>query len=88
MGENFKADGVPEVGGDAGGANKIKGELFADGGGRRGDDLFNNEFGDDGYVTADCGLLEGLEESVGLAESVIGAEVRLDLSEEYVHLGN
>lgn len=31
------------------------------------------------------GLLEGLEESGGLAEGIVGAEIGLDLGEEYVH---
>ncbi|KAL6275122.1 hypothetical protein ACE6H2_018723 [Prunus campanulata] len=80
--ENSEADG------EAGGANEIKGKLFANGGGRRGDDLFENEFGNDGYVAAVCKLLEGLKERVGLAKSVVAAEVHLDLSKEYVHLGS
>lgn len=75
------ADDFPKVGGEAGGADEIEGELFGDGGGRGGDDLFDGGFSDDGDVAAGGGLLEGLEESAGLAESVVGAKVGLDLSE-------
>lgn len=79
------ADGVPEISGEARGSNKVKGELLADGGGRGGDDLLDGGLGDDGDVAAGGGLLKSLEESAGLAEGVVGAEVRLDLSKENVH---
>lgn len=80
------ANGVPEVGSEAGGADEVECELFGHSGGRRGNDFLNGGLGEDGYVAARGGLLEGLEESAGLAESVVGPEVRLDLSEEDVHL--
>lgn len=85
IGANSGADGLPEVGGEASGADEIKGELFADGGGRGGDDLLAGGFGEGGDVLAGGGLLEGLEEGTGLAEGVVGAEICLDLGEEDVH---
>lgn len=79
------ADGLPEVGGEAGGADEVEGELLAHGGGRGGDDLLDGGLGDDGDVAAGGGVLERLEEGAGLAEGVVGAEVGLDLGEDDVH---
>ena len=85
IGANAGDDGVPEVGGETSGADEIEGELFGDGGGRGSDDFFDGGFGEDGNVATGGGLLEGLEESSGLAEGVVGSEVGLDLSVEDVH---
>lgn len=85
IGADAGADGVPEIGGQARAANKVEGEFFADSGGGSCDDFFDGGFGDDGDVAAGGGLLESLKESAGLAESVVGAEVRLDLSKKDIH---
>lgn len=85
IGADASANCLPEVGSETGGTNKVKGKLFGDGGGGRGDDLFDGGFGKDGDVAASSGLLESLEESARLAEGIVGAEVRLDLSEQNVH---
>lgn len=85
VGADARADGLPEVGGEAGGPDEVEGQLLAHGGGRGGDDLLDGGLGDDGDVTAGRGLLERLEEGAGLAEGVVGAEVGLDLCEEDVH---
>lgn len=41
------ADGFPEVGGEARGADEVECELFGDGGGGGGDDLFDGGFGEE-----------------------------------------
>lgn len=81
VGADAGANCLPEVGSETSGTNKVKGKLFGDGGGGRRDDLFDGRFGKDGNVAASSGLLESLEESARLAEGIVGAEVRLDLSE-------
>lgn len=52
IGANAGADGIPEVGGEAGGADEVEGELLADGGGGGCDDLLAGRFGDGGDVAA------------------------------------
>ena len=76
IGADAGANYLPEVGSETSGTNKVKGKLFGDGGGERRDDLFDGRFGKKN-VTVSSGLLESLEESSGLAESIVGAEVRL-----------
>nr|POE75359.1 hypothetical protein CFP56_19075 [Quercus suber] len=85
IGVNADDDGVPEIGGETSGADEIEGKLFGDGGGKGSDDFFDGGFGEDGNVATGSKLLKGLEESSGLAEGVVGAEVGLDPSVEDVH---
>ncbi|PON53424.1 hypothetical protein TorRG33x02_305400 [Trema orientale] len=63
--------------------NEVKGELLADGGGRRDD----NTLGCDEDVVVGGRLLQSLEESRRLAEGIVGVKIGLDLSEEDVHRG-
>lgn len=81
IGADAGANCLPEVGSETSGTNKVKGKLFGDGGGGRRDDLLDGRFGKDGNVAASSRLLESLEESARLTEGIVGAEVRLDLSE-------
>ena len=76
VGADVITNGLPEVGGEVGGADEVEGKLLADGRGGGGDDFLDGSLGD----VATCGeLLEGLEEGARLAEGVVGAKVGLDL---------